>query len=126
MLRRPIIHRLQARMLVTLVVCLLASGGAALAQKTKKLSGKIRTIDGNVLRIQKAGLVGESYAEVHTTSATKVSGQIKPGLHITVKYVEEGEKDADGERKKVAVEIETRPEYASKEAKKAAKHLEKQ
>lgn len=96
------------------------------AEKTKKLSGKIRTVKENILSIQKAGLVGESYIEVETTSATKVLGQIKPGLHITVKYHEEGEKDASGERRKIAVEIETRPEYASKEAKKAAKHLEKQ
>lgn len=95
------------------------------AEKTKKLSGKIRTVAENILRIQKAGLVSESYVEVETTPQTKISGQLKPGLHITVKYREEGEKDSEGQRRKIAVEIETRPEYASKEAKRAAKQLEK-
>lgn len=108
---------------VLICACLAASAGA---EKTKKLSGKIRKVKDNVLNIQQAGLVGESYTEVETTPATKITGQLNPGLHITVKYREEGEKNEKGQRRKIAVEIETRPEYASKEAKKAAKQLEKQ
>ena len=100
-------------------------GTAATAEKTRKLSGKIRSVKDNLITIEKAGLVGESSTEVLMNASTKVTGQIKPGLRITVKYVEGAGKDANGERHKIAVEIETRPEYASKEAKKAAKHLEK-
>lgn len=109
-----------------LLIAGLAGTYAIAAVKTKKLSGKIRSVQENLLRIQKAGLISESYVDVETTPATKISGQLKPGLHITVKYREEGEKNAEGERRKVAVEIETRPEYASKEAKRAAKQLGKQ
>jgi len=110
--------------------CLLAltltlAGMAIAAEKTQKLTGKIRAVKDNVLHIEKSGLVGESYVQVETTPATKVSGQLQPGLHITVKYREEGEKDSEGQRRKIAVEIETRPEFASKEARKAAKQLEK-
>lgn len=110
---------------LVLLLCLSLAGSTA-AEKTKKLSGKIRKVTGNILYIEKSGLVSESYTQVHFSGATKITGQLNPGLRITVKYVEEGEKDANGDRNKVAVEIETRPEYASKEAKKAAKHLEKQ
>lgn len=113
------------RTVLLLSICVCAAPLAP-AEKTKKLTGKIRGVEPNLLRIQKAGLVGESYVEVEMNASTKVSGQIKPGLHITIKYREEGEKNAEGERRKIAVEIETRPEYASKEAKKAAKQLEKQ
>jgi len=104
---------------------LLAAGASLAAEKTKKLSGKIRSVKENVLQIEKSGLVGESYVQVETDAATKVSGQLKPGLHITLKYREEGEKDSEGQRRKIAVEISTLPEFASKEAKKAAKELEK-
>lgn len=117
------LHR-KLRLLAFLLCAWLAASPAA--EKTKKLSGKISKVKENVLSIQKAGLVGESYTEVETTPATKITGQLNPGLHVVVKYREEGEKNEKGERRKIAVEIETRPEYASKDAKKAAKHLEKQ
>lgn len=113
------------RSLARICWCALLCASLTSAEKTRKLSGKIRTVEANLLRIQKAGLVSESYVEVETNSATKISGQIKPGLHITVKYREVQAKDASGERRKIALEIETRPEYASKEARKAARQLEK-
>ena len=109
---------------VAALLLLLALGMAA--QKTKNVSGKIRTVKENVLSLQKAGLVSESYVTIETDKDTKVKGQILPGLHIKAKYRELDEKDAAGEKRKVAVEIETRPEYASKEARKAAKQIEKQ
>lgn len=109
--------------LMVLVGACLASATAA--EKTKKLSGKIRSVQDNVISIEKAGLVSESIAQVSITSTTRITGQLKPGLRISVRYTEEGEKNDKGERRKVAVEIETRPEYASKEAKKAAKNIEK-
>ena len=120
------LHRNFCRLCVLAILLCACLPASAAAEKTKKLSGKISKVKENVLSIQKAGLVGESYTEVETTPATKITGQLKPGLHVIVKYREEGEKNENGERRKIAVEIETRPEYASKEAKKAAKHLEKQ
>lgn len=110
--------------IVFLVVSLLAGSGALADAKTKKLSGKIRSVKDNVLRIEKSGLVGESYVMVEMDKDTRITGQVLPGLHIVVKY-REGEKDSEGERRKIAVEIETQPEFASKDAKKAAKQLEK-
>lgn len=89
------------------------------AQKTKSLSGKIRRVEGNLISIKRSGLVGSSEIEVHLTDDTKKHGQIAPGMHIKVKYREE--KTAEGERRLVAVEVEARPEYASKNARKLQK-----
>ncbi|GEM_PF-6115545 len=91
----------------------------------KSLTGKIRSYKEGMLRVEKAGLVGESYVEIEVTEQTKVKGQLLPGLHIKVKYNEIAAKDARGERRRVALEIETRPVYASKQAKKAAEQLSK-
>ena len=96
----------------------------ALAGK-KSLSGKIRSYKDGVLSIQKAGLVGESYVEVEVNEKTKVKGQLLPGLHIKVKYNEEAGKVTGDMPRRVAIEIETRPEYASKQAKQAAEQLSK-
>lgn len=103
------------------IALLLATGVAA--GKTKKLTGKIRNFADKVLLIEKSGMTSESYVEILLDEKTKVTGQLRAGLHVTVKYREEGEKDTKGERWKVAVEIATRPEYASKDAKKAAQHV---
>ncbi len=121
----PELPMLLRKSIAALLWIVLVSLPAFAEAKTKKLSGKIRSVKENALRIEKSGLVGESYVEIETDSATQITGQLKPGLHITVKYREEGEKDSSGNRRKIAVEIETRPEFASKDAKKAAKQLEK-
>jgi hypothetical protein len=108
------------------VLALLAGFGLALAgatplfaEKTKSLSGKIRRVEGNLITIKKSGLVGSKEVEVHLTDDTKKHGQIAPGMHIKVKYREE--KTAEGETRLIAVEVEARPEFASKNAKKLQK-----
>ena len=90
-----------------------------LAEKTESLSGKIRRVEGNLITIKKSGLVGSSEVEVRMTDNTKKHGQITPGMHIKVKYREE--KDAEGETRLIAVEVEARPEFASKNARKLQK-----
>lgn len=110
------------RRLVLLLLAALAGlwqAAPALAEKTKSLSGKIRRVEGNLITIKKSGLVSSSEVEVHMTDDTKKHGQIAPGMHIKVKYREE--KTAEGEKRLVAVEVEARPEYASKEARKLQK-----
>jgi hypothetical protein len=52
-----------------------------------------------------------------------VKGQLLPGLHIKVRYDEDVAKVAGDAPRRVALEIETRPEYASKQAKKASEHV---
>lgn len=89
------------------------------AEKTKSLSGKIRRVEGNRITIKKSGLVSSSEVEVEMTDATKKKGQIAPGMHVQVKYREE--KTAEGDPRLIAVEIEARPEYASKDARKLQK-----
>ena len=91
----------------------------ALAQKTKSLSGKIRRVEGSLLTIKKSGLVNSSEVEVHLADDTRKHGQIAPGMHIKVQYREE--KTAEGAKRLVALEVETRPEYASKDARKLQK-----
>lgn len=97
----------------------LAGGQPAAAEKTKSLSGKIRRVEGNRITIKKSGLISSKEVEVEMTDATKKRGQIAPGMHIKVKYREE--KTAGGETRLIAVEVEARPEYASKDAKKLQK-----
>ncbi len=97
----------------------LAGSSPLLAEKTKSLSGKIRRVEGNLITIKKSGLVGSSEVEVHLTDDTKKHGQIAPGMHIKVKYREE--KTAEGETRLIALEVEARPEFASKNAKKLQK-----
>ncbi len=104
-------------LIAVLTTALLASPLAA--EKTKTLSGKVRSVEGKVITIKKSGLVSTSEVQVELTDATKTTGQVAPGMHVKVKYREE--KNADGETRRIAVEIAARPEYASKEAKKLAK-----
>jgi hypothetical protein len=112
------VHRRSALTLVAALFGLLLAA-PALAQKTKSLSGKIRRVEGHLITIKKSGLVSSSEVEVHLTEDTKRHGQIAPGMHIKVKYREE--KTAEGEKRLVAVEVEARPEYASKDARKLQK-----
>jgi hypothetical protein len=80
---------------------------------TKTVSGKLRAIHENVLTIESPGLFSARTVEVEMNSATQKSGQLAPGMYVKVRYREEGSR-------KIALEISTRPEYASKAAKKAA------
>lgn len=80
---------------------------------TKTVSGKLRAIHENTLTIENPGLFSASTVEIEMNDATKKSGQLAPGVHVKVKYREEG-------GRKIALEITARPEYASKAAKKAA------
>lgn len=93
---------------------------AATADGTKSISGQLKSIKGKTLAIQKIGLLSKSAdaIEIEMNDATKVTGQLVPGVHVKLKYREEG-------GKKIAIEIEARPEYASKEAKKAAEQTRK-
>lgn len=109
---------------MALGAALLLAGLPALAGSKKSVTGKIRSYQDGVVRIEKAGLVGESYVEIEVNDKTKVKGQLLPGLRAKVKYLEE-DPGGGGVRRRVALEIETRPEYASKQAKKAAEQLSK-
>ncbi len=100
---------------VLLFAALAAAGG------TKSLSGKLRRVEGDVLTIEKKGLLSSSLVSVILEKDTKVTGQLAPGMHVQVKYREEKDPDAPGKLRKVAVQIEARPEYATKDAREAAK-----
>ena len=109
------------RLLLVVAVLLLAS--TTLADGTKSVSGKLRSVKDNVLVIQKSGLVGTSVEEIEMNEDTKKIGQVLPGMHVRVKYREE--EVSKGQKRKIAVEIEARPEFASKEAKEASKQTTK-
>jgi hypothetical protein len=101
------------RRLASLVILLAA--GTLYAGGTKTVSGELHGVKDRVLSIQKIGLFskGKGVVEIQMNDATKVTGQLAPGMHIKVKYKEEN-------GHKIALEVETQPAYASKEAKKAA------
>jgi hypothetical protein len=92
-----------------LLVAVTAAGGL------KTISGELHSLKDNVLTIRKIGLFSKSNdtVEIEMNDATKTTGQLALGLHVKVKYREEN-------GRKIAVEIETQPAYASKAAKKAA------
>ena len=85
----------------------------AAAGGTKSFSGQLQSVKGKVLAIQKIGLFSKSSKSVlfEMDDATKVTGKLLPGMAIKVKYREEA-------GKKIAVEVETKPLYESKESKK--------
>ncbi len=91
-------------------------GGVAIAGagETKSLTGTIYKVKDKTVSVRKNGVFSKNTntIPIEIDDATKITGQLAPGLYIKVKYREEGEK-------KIAVEIETRPQYASKEAKQA-------
>ena len=93
---------------------------AAVAGGTRSVTGQLKSIKGKTLEIQKIGLLSKNagVVEIEMDDATKVTGQLVPGVHTKVKYREES-------GRKIAIEIEARPEYASKEAKKAAQQTRK-
>jgi hypothetical protein len=103
---------MQRKFLLLLLACSFAV--ASTAADTKTLSGVLHTVKGKVITVQKIGLFSKSSNSIaiELDEATKTTGELAPGMHIKVKYREEG-------GRKIAVEIETKPEYASKEAKQA-------
>lgn len=105
---------------ITICAVLLLTLSSIRAEKTKTITGKLRSIKDNVMLIQKRGLVSDSTETIELTDATKKVGQVVPGMHVKIKYREEAP-DADGNRRKIALEIEARPQYADKQTKEAAK-----
>jgi hypothetical protein len=108
------------RRIILLVILAGLTATAVVADGTKSVTGQLKGIKGKTLEIQKIGLLKKNagVVEIEMDDATKVSGQLVPGVHTKVKYREEN-------GKKIAIEIEARPEYASKEAKKAAEQTPK-
>ena len=87
---------------------------ASLAEGTKTISGKLRSVKGNVLTVQKKGLASSSLVEIEMDDKTRVTGQVAQGMHVKVKYRGEGDR-------RIALEIEAWPEHASKAAREASK-----
>ncbi|MGH9703164.1 MAG: hypothetical protein ACRD4K_07300 [Candidatus Acidiferrales bacterium] len=87
---------------------------AAFAGDTKSLTGTIYKVKDKTVTVRKNSVWSKNTDSIpiEMDDATKTTGQLAPGLYIKVKYREEG-------GKKIAVEIETRPQYASKKAKNA-------
>lgn len=113
-MRRPCLTVIAGSLVALLFVLHLP---AARAERTKTMSGKIRKIDGNVLLVEKPGLVSVSTVEFELNDATKKTGQVVPGMHVKIRYREEN-------GRKIVIELETRPEFASKTAKQAAKQTQ--
>jgi hypothetical protein len=90
---------------------------------TKTLSGRLREVKDNALTIQQDHLFDSSMIQVEMNDQTKVTGELAQGMHIKVKYREE--RDGKGSEKatvrRIAMEIQTWPESASKEDRKAEK-----
>ncbi len=100
------------KFLYVLIFCCLTT--IAAAGDTKSLTGTIYKVKDKTVTVRKNGMFSKNTDSIpiEIDDATKTTGQLAPGLYIKVKYREEG-------GKKIAVEIETRPQYASKEAKQA-------
>jgi hypothetical protein len=105
-----------------LLAFLLLSAPAAFAA-TKTLSGKLREVKDNALTIEQDHMFNSSMIQVEMNGQTKVTGEIAQGMHIKVKYREE--REGKGSEKtsvrRIAVEIQTWPESASKDDRKAEK-----
>ncbi len=101
---------------VALVAGMAFAGASAWAAKTKTLSGKLGKIEGHRLTVQKPGLFSSTAVEVEMDKSTRVTGQLAPGMHVKIRYREE-------HGRKIAVEIQAWPEYASKQARRAAGQL---
>jgi hypothetical protein len=100
-------------MAAVLAVCTPAHGDS-----TKTISGKLQKVKDNVLTVQKT--IGGGVVEIEMDDHTKVKGQVAQGLHAKIKYREEAAPGGKGEPRRIAVEIETQPNFASKQAKEAA------
>jgi hypothetical protein len=106
--------------LALMCAALALMGISARADATKSVSGKLRKVAGNVLTLQKSGLGGSNLMEIEMDEHTKVKGQVAQGWHARIKYREEAAPRGKGEPRRIAVEIETEPDHATKRAKEAA------
>jgi hypothetical protein len=93
---------------------------SAQADATKSVSGKLRKVTGNMLTLQKTGLGGSSLMEIEMDEHTKVKGQVVQGWHAKIKYREEAAPSGKGDPRRIALEIETQPDKATKQAREAA------
>lgn len=95
--------------------CLLAA--AAVAGGTKTFTGQLKSVKDKVIAVQKIGLLSKSGkpVEFEMDDSTKVNGRLLPGMKVRITYREEN-------GKKIAVEIESKPYYESKESKKVSEH----
>ncbi len=98
---------------LALLAGLVFSAAPARAAKTRTLSGTLAKVEGRRLTVRKPGLFSSSTVEIEIDKATKVIGQLAPGLRVRIRYREEG-------GRKVALEIKAWPEYAGKQARRAA------
>ena len=102
-----------------LLAFLLAAPGVFAA--TKALSGKLREVKDNTLTIEQDHMFNSSMIHVEMDGQTKVTGELAQGMHIKVKYREEREGKGSEKVHRIAMEIQTWPESASKEDRKAEK-----
>jgi hypothetical protein len=91
----------------------------ARADAMKSVSGKLRKVTGNTLTLQKSGVGGSSLMDIEMDEHTKVKGQVAQGWHAKIKYREEAAPGGKGEPRRIAVQIETEPDRATKQAKEA-------
>ena len=100
------------KLFYVIILCCMAT--VAAAGDTKSLTGTIYKVKDKTVTVRKNGMFSKNTDSIpiEIDDATKTTGQLAPGLYIKVKYREEG-------GKKIAVEIETRPQYASKKTKNA-------
>jgi len=84
---------------------------------TKTFTGQLKSVKDKVLSIQKIGLFSKSSkaVEIEMDDSTKVTGRLLPGMQLKVKYREEN-------GRKIAIEVEAKPYYESKESKKVNEH----
>ena len=116
--RAPFAMSGRAVTLWLLVVLLLTP---AVFAATKTLSGRLREVKDNALTIQQDHLLNSSMIQVEINDQTKVTGELAQGMHIKVKYREEREGKGPEKVRRIAMEIQTWPESASKEDRKAEK-----
>jgi hypothetical protein len=113
--------RMLSRLTVRSLLPLFAAGLAfsvvpAGAAGTKTLSGKLRKVEAGLLTVEKPGLVSSSTVEIETDKATRVTGQLAPGMHVKIRYREQ-----NGRR--IALTVRTWPEHPSRQARRAAGQL---
>jgi hypothetical protein len=92
----------------------------------KTLSGKLREVKDKALTIQQYHLFDSSMIQVEMDDKTKVTGELAQGMHIKVKYREErgGKGSEKAAVRRIATEIQTWPESASRDDRKAEKDVQ--
>jgi hypothetical protein len=95
---------------------LLFSDVSARAAGTKTLSGKLRKVEASALTVRTSGMLSSSTVEIEMDKATRVTGQLAPGLRVKIRYREEN-------GRKLALTVRTWPAHASRQARRAAGQL---